>query len=59
MEHTYGTETLTLTKTTAAKLQRTQRAMEQIMLGVRLDKIPNVGHQRENTDTLHRILSMK
>ena len=59
---TYGAETLTLTKASAIKLQRTQRAMERAMLGISLrDKVPNIEIRSKTklADILAQIASMK
>lgn len=59
---TYGAETLTLTKVSASKLQKTQRAMERAMLGVSLrDKIPNVEIRSKTKlpDILTQVAAMK
>lgn len=59
---TYGLETMTLTKESARKLQRTQRAMERQMLGISLrDKIRSEDIRRRTnvTDILERVARLK
>lgn len=59
---TYGAETLTLTKASETKLRVAQRAMERIMLGVRLrDKNTNewIRSQTRVVDVMERIASLK
>lgn len=59
---TYGAETLTLTKASARKLQKTQRRMERSMLGISLrDRIRNEEIRRRTgvDDVLERVTRAK
>lgn len=59
---TYGLETMAMTKKVAEQLRVTQRAMERIMLGVRLiDKIPNTEIRRRTrvTDIMDKIARLR
>lgn len=59
---TYGTETLTLTKTIGLKLRVIQRSMERSMLGVSLqDKIRNedLRSRTRVTDVIIRVAQLK